>query len=109
LDTTAYLETPLYRDTAQFSLLGGDKGKELIEEHAPVLLYGNRIQAGKQTLFFSDISVVTVQGKNKLNIYHKDGTYQIWGDNKANAIKYMNIFYRHRNQITGDESGFLGM
>ena len=109
LDTNAYIETPLYRDTARFSIMLPGQNLELIEEHTPVSLYGNRIQAGQLTLFFSDLTVVTVQGKNKLNMYHKDAFYQLWFDNKGNAIKYMNIFHRHHNQLTGNDSGFLGM
>lgn len=108
LDTTAHIETPLYRDTANLSLVEPYKRKVLLEENANLVLYGNRIQAGDKTLFFEDISVITVLGKNKLNIYHTDALYQIKGDCRFNGLKYMNIFYRNRNQRSGD-GDFLGI
>lgn len=108
LDTHAYLETPLYRDTATISEIEPYKKKHLLEEHAKIALYGNRLQLGKLTLFFDDIRVITVLGKNKVNVYHSDGLYQIKGDARFNGLKYMNIFYRYKNQQTG-EGDFLGI
>ncbi len=108
LDTTNHLETPFYRDTADLSLVEPYKRKVLLEKDAKLLLYGNRIQAGDKTLFFEDISVITVLGKNKLNVYHKDALYQVKGDCRFNGLKYMNIFYRHKNQKAG-EGDFLGI
>ena len=108
LDTTVALEKPLYQDTADFSLVELCKRKLLLEKDAKLLLYGNRLQAGDKTLFFDDISVITVLGKNKLNIYHTDALYQIKGDCRFNALKYMNIFYRHKNQKAGS-GNFLGI
>lgn len=101
LDTQAYLETPLYRDQATISMVELYKRKTLLEENAILTLYGNRLQAGKLTLFFEDIRVITVLGKNKLNIYHADALYQIKGSERFNALKYMNIFWRHKNQLCG--------
>lgn len=108
LDTTAHLENPIYRDTAALSQVELYKYKTVLDESAQLLLYGNRIQAGKLTLFFEDISVITVLGKNKLNIYHRDALYQLKGDVRFNAVKYMNIFYRHKNQLSGG-GDFLGI
>lgn len=108
LDTAAHTETPLYRDTASISLVEPYKRKVLLEENANLLLYGNRIQAGDKTLFFEDIRVITVLGKNKLNIYHADALYQIKGGSRFNGLKYMNIFYRNKNQRAG-EGDFLGI
>ncbi len=107
LDTQAHVETPLYRDTVTVSLVEPYKRKIVLEEDASAMLYGNRIQAGDKTLFFEDISVITVLGKNKLNVYHRDALYQIKGGSRFNALKYMNIFYRNRNQRTGGD--FLGI
>ena len=107
-DTAAHPEAPLYRDTAEMYLVEPYKRKILLEKEAKLLLYGNRIQAGDKTLFFDDISVITVLGKNKLNIYHKDALYQIKGDSRFNALKYMNLFFRHKNQLAG-QGDFLGI
>ena len=46
-------------------------------------------------------------GKNKLNIYHKDGLYQVKGDSRFNALKYMNFYFRYKNRGTDDT--FLGI
>lgn len=108
LDTLSHLETPLYRDAVTLFRVEPYKRKELLEENANLLLYGNRLQAGEKTLFFDDIRVITVLGKNKLNIYHADALYQIKGDARFNAVKYMNIFFRNRNQNAG-EGDFLGI
>ena len=109
LDTDAWLETPLYRDTASISLVESGKKKTLLAEDASVSLYGNRIQAGQMTLFFEDIQVVTVLGKNKVNVYHADAVYQFKGGKRFNGVKYMNLFYRYKNQKSGKDSDFLGM
>ena len=108
LDTNAYIETPLYRDTATISEVEPYKKKHLLEENAQIVLYGNRIQLGKLTLFFDDIRVITVLGKNKVNIYHKDALYQIKPDARFNGLKYMNIFFRYKNQLAG-QGDFLGI
>ena len=108
LDTDAYLEKSLYRDAATLSEVEPYKKKHLLEENAPVILYGNRLQLGKKTLFFEDIRVITVLGKNKVNVYHTDGIYQIKGDARFNGLKYTNIFYRYKNQLAG-QGDFLGI
>ena len=108
LDVGQYLLQPMYRDRVQLSLVEPYKRKNLLEKDASVTLYGNRIQAGQLTLHFDDINVITVLGKNKLNIYHKDGIYQFKGDPRFNALKYMNIFYRSR-QTEDKEDTFLGI
>ena len=99
----------MYTDTASFSVVEPEKKKTVLEDTAALSLYGNRLQAGQMTLFFEDIRVITVLGKNKLNIYHKDALYQIKGNKRFNALKYMNIFYRSKNQKSPDSSDFLGI
>ena len=109
LDTDAWIETPLYRDTASISLVDSGKKKSLLTEDAKLVLYGNRIQAGDMTLFFEDVRVVTVLGKNKVNVYHADAVYQFKGGKRFNGVKYMNLFYRYKNQKSGKYSDFLGI
>ena len=110
LDVRQYLLNPIFRDRVQLSLVEPYKCKHLLEKDASVSLYGNRIQVGQLTLHFEDINVITVLGKNKLNIYHKDGIYQFKADARFNALKYVNIFYRSRQlQDDGKENFFLGI
>ena len=108
LDTAAHIEAPLFRDNASISTVEFCKRKVPLADNAQLMLYGNRIQAGGITLFFEDIHVITVLGKNKLNIYHSDALYQIKGDARFNALKYMNIFFRNKNQRAGNGE-FLGI
>ncbi len=107
LDPESLISAPLYQETAMLSLVVPNKKKTLLEESCKLSLYGNRIQAGDLTLFFDDISVMTVLGKNKLNIYHNDALYQVKGDCRFNALKYMNLFYRYKNR--GRDDTFLGI
>ena len=109
-DTTQDIVKPLFRDTVTISTVEPYKRKILLQKDVPALLYGNRMQVGELTLHFEDINVVTVLGKNKLNIYHKDGLYQVKGtDPRFNGLKYMNIFFRHKNQLSDPDSRFLGI
>ena len=91
-----------------FSLVEPYKRKIVLDKQAKLQLYGNRIQVGDLTLFFDDIRVITVLGKNKVNVYHADALYQIKGDSRFNGLKYMHIFYRSKNQRCG-EGNFLGI
>ena len=110
LDTLAHTEKPLYRDYADVSLVQAYSRKEPVQKDAPVALYGDRLCLGELVIPFSQTSVITVLGKNKLNIYTDGKIYQLKGNKRFNALKYMNIFYRHQNQTTGDEnSEFLGI
>ena len=49
-------------------------------------------------------------GRNKLNIYHGEKLYQLKSGKRFNALKYVNIYYRHKNVSRGDNDGkFLGL
>ena len=59
---------------------------------------------------FNEISAISVLGRNKANIYHNNHVYQLKGDKRFNAIKYVNIYYRFKNIYKGEENGkFLGL
>lgn len=117
LDLSAYTDFPMYTDRADFSEVIVYKKKVLLKQNAEIKLYGNRIciaegQECEHSLMFDTLSVVTVLGRNKLNIYCGDKIYQLKGNKRFNALKYMNIFYRYQNgkQLTGGENGkFLGL
>jgi len=115
LDTRELLEKPIYQDTARLSNVILYKNKCLIDKNCTLALYGNRIEVkGNKGLSldmnFDDVSAVVVLGKNKLNIYYKDKVYQIKGDKRFNALKYVNIYYRNKNIQEGNENdSFLGL
>ncbi|MBR6754956.1 MAG: 1-acyl-sn-glycerol-3-phosphate acyltransferase [Clostridia bacterium] len=115
LDVTKNCNTPLYKDTANLSEVIVYKEKLLLRENCPINLYGDRIiidEDGENRLEFpfSEVSAVSVLGRNKLNIYHNQKVYQIKGNKRFNALKYVNICYRFKNILKGDENGeFLGL
>ena len=115
LDVTAHTQTPLYRDRSGLSEVILYKRKISLREDAEISLYGDRIviDEGTQTemvLPFADIMAMSVLGKNKLNIYYGDHLYQLKSHKRFNALKYVNIYFRHKNMIRGDEHAkFLGL
>ena len=114
LDVTEMTDTPVYCDTARFSRVILYKNKKRLHKAAKISLYGNRITVegdGRLTTFnFDDLSTVTVLGKNKLDIYTKDEVFQIKGDKRFNALKYVNFYYRYKNIVKGQENvKFLGL
>lgn len=115
LDVFEYIDKPLYRDTARLSEVILYKHKETLRKDASFALYGDRVVVDEGTdqelVFpFDQVSVMTVLDRNKLNIYHDKKVYQIKGGSRFNALKYMNIFHRHKNIVKGDENDkFLGL
>ena len=114
-DVTTLTESPVFTDKGDFFKVVPYKKKEMLFEGAKLLLFGDRIEVKSSdevlcTIDFNDTEVVTVLGRNKLNIYTKEDVYQIKSEKRFNAVKYMNMFYRFKNQTGGNESGeFLGL
>ena len=91
------------------------KDKELLREKAAIRLYGDRITLDEGTaqelvFRFEDTLAFTVLGKNKVNIYFGEELFQLKGDKRFNGLKYVNLFYRHKNIVKGNENvEFLGL
>ena len=105
LDPKLYTDTPLYTEKVDFSEVILYKNKELIEENATLELYGDKITVSgekleKMTFNFDTVSAVAVLGKNKLNVYSGGRVYQIKGDKRFCALKYVNLCYRYKNMIS---------
>ena len=83
--------------------------KTVLKENCKFSLYGNRLQADDMTFFFDDVSVMTVLGKNKLNIYADKELLQMKGSKRFNALKYVNFFHRYKNIKEGKNNEFLGL
>ena len=115
LDVMQFTKEPLYRDVANISEVIVYRKKLLLCKAAEISLYGDRItvnenQENSMEFPFSAVSAVAVLGRNKLNIYHDDKVYQLKGGKRFNALKYVNIYFRHKNISRGNESGkFLGL
>lgn len=107
-------EEPLYVERARLSEVIPYEKKILMSKAATVELYGHSIclsYDGKRlTLPFSEILAAAVLGRNKLNVYWNDHIYQLKGDKRFNALKYVNLYYRYKNIKKGDGNGkFLGL
>lgn len=115
LDVMQHLDAPLFRDTADLWEVILNKQKKSLRKGSSVSLYGDRVvvDEGREVpgVFpFEEVTAVTVLGRNKLNIYHNNMVYQFKGGKRFNALKYVNIYYRHKNIIRGEKGGkFLGL
>jgi hypothetical protein len=115
LDILKFDQEPAFRDQAKISQVILNQHKQVLRENASLALYGDRlvIDEGKQNeqvISFDDVTAVSVLGRNKLNVYHGTNVYQFKGDNRFNALKYVNFYYRHKNIVRGDANEkFLGL
>ncbi len=115
LDVNEYLTAPIYRDEADVFEVIVNKKKVPFKTKVNILLYGDRIvfdegEQGELKLDFCNISAVSVLGRNKANIYCGDKVYQLKGDKRFNALKYVHIYYRHKNVTKGEkDEQFLGL
>ena len=113
-DSKLHTHTPLYSETVDFSEVILYKHKELIEEGVKLELYGDRItlfgeKLEKITFNFDTLSAITVLGKNKLDVYANGKVYQIKGDKRFCALKYVNLYHRYKNIMEGKNGRFLGI
>ncbi|MBQ5783164.1 MAG: 1-acyl-sn-glycerol-3-phosphate acyltransferase [Oscillospiraceae bacterium] len=110
LDVTQLTETPLFCDKANLAEVIVYEKKHPLKENCDLKLFGDRVEIDGDVLYFDDISSVAVLGRNKTNIYWKDKIYQLKGDKRFNALKYVNIYHRYKNIKEGNEDGkFLGL
>ena len=114
VDTTGFIDEPVWIDDSSFFEVIPYKKKRVIAEKSKVLLYGDRIiiKTGEEEerFAFSECSAVTVLGRNKVNIYRGDKIYQLKGGKDLNAIKFVHFYNRFKNISKGEENGeFLGL
>lgn len=110
LDVLGDCEKPLYEEQAQLSEVIVYKRKELLKERVSVKLFGDKLVIDGTEYPFSDLFAVVVLGKNKLNIYHDKKIYQLKGSKRFNALKYVNLYHRYKNQVSENKDGkFLGL
>ena len=113
LNLTEMNDEPLYHDDAKVFEVELYKRKHVLDKNAKISLYPNRIEvkcASQEIIVdFATAEAVTVLGKNKINVYANGKVYQIKGDVRMNALKYVHFFNRYKNLLNADESGFLGL
>ena len=115
LDCTKDTKTFLYQDRGSVFEVVPNKKKNLIDKNATLKLYGDKVTVDEGTektmLFpFEKVTSMAVLGRNKLNIYYDGKIYQIRGNKRFNALKYVNLYYRYQNILRGETDGkFLGL
>lgn len=113
LDLIKMCDEPIYSERAELREVIPYEKKLLISKESSLRLYGDRVEVefpdGVKTFDFES-SNLTVLGRNKLNIYYKDKIYQIKGDKRFNALKYVHLSHRSENIRKGQEDvKFLGL
>ncbi len=112
LNPSDYVDKPMYTDFGHLSEVILYKKKVPMYD-VKLSLYGDRyVLEGKETLTlpFDKVSAVSVLGRNKINIYYGDKLYQIKSNEHFNALKYVNIYYRYKNTLGGEnDEQFLGL
>ena len=104
----------MFKDEASlFEVILYDK-KKLLQRNTEIRLCADRISFTLNgevvDLPYEKISALAVLGKNKLNIYYEGKLYQLKGDERLNALKYVHLYYRAKNILKGEEDGkFLGL
>lgn len=114
LDLAPYFDKAMYEENVSVSSVLLYKKKIRLVKDAKLTLFGNRmsVESGNFNLEmpFEEISGISVLGKNKLNVYIGKNIYQIKGDKRFCALKFVNIFYRSKSISKGEQNGkFLGL
>lgn len=115
LNPLDFTDAPLYEERVTLSEVIIYKKKVPMEENILLRLYGDRITLtgadGNEMVYpFENLSAISVLGKNKFNFYHEKRVYQVKGDARFNALKYVNMYYRHKNVTKQTENAaFLGV
>ena len=110
IDPHDYSGSEHYTDTVDFYEVIPYKRKQLIREGAELSLADGGISIGGELYNFDDISSIAVLGRNKLNVYHGGKIYQMKGDKRFCALKFVHIYHRYNNVKKGDKNvQFLGL
>ena len=109
LDPRAMSAQPVFTDRARFSVVHLYRNKKKLINNACVRLFGDKIRVDDREFTFDDLSAVTILGKNKINLYYGKETFQLKGDSRFNAVKYVNFYHRYKNHKAGNANEFLGI
>lgn len=110
LDIGTYVDVPIYREWVSLSEVILYQKKVRLQKKTRICLYSDRITVGDMVFPFAETGAVTVLGRNKLNIYFGERVWQIKGDARFNALKYVNFYHHYKNRTEGDGNGeFLGL
>ena len=89
------------------------KKRELLLEKATLNIYPNRYEIIKNeekiVILFDDVLSTGVFGKNKLNIFVGNDIYQFKNNIRFNALKYVQILYKVKQEKGEIKDAFLGL
>jgi DNA-directed RNA polymerase subunit RPC12/RpoP len=90
-----------------------NKRKEHLLKDGVVEIYNNRFEIFNKNvkiiISFEEIIALAVHAKNRLLITTKNHYYQVIGNERRSALKYLFIYYSIKNQKDGVTNGFLGI
>ncbi len=111
LDNEKLGSDPLYTEKISLFEVILYKKKQKVVNNGTLMLYPDKMVIENGPVFpFDEVWAVTILGKNKLNIYFDGKVYQIKGEKRFNALKYVNFYNRFKNIKKGEECGeFLGL
>ncbi|MBR2891411.1 MAG: 1-acyl-sn-glycerol-3-phosphate acyltransferase [Bacilli bacterium] len=103
----------IFEDKGNLFLVIPRKKKQLLLEYCNILLFKDRIEFITEKehfkLLLEDIVSSGVFGKNKVNFYTKEKTYQIKSDVHFNALKYVEMIYKYKQEIGGASDEIWGI
>ncbi len=114
LDLVNMPDEPIYTEEITLREVIPYKRKRMLAKRTKIALHPTRVTINgggvELNMPFDDIFTTSCCGKNKLNIYFDGKIYQVKGDKRFCALKYMNFYYRYKNIKKGDSDGkFLGL
>ena len=114
LDIAPYYDTVISKDKLSVKEVILYKKKVPVFKSADISLFANKIvlNAGEEALEmpFDEISSLTILGKNKLNVYFGGKIYQLKGEKRFCAVKYVNLYNKYLNVKKGEPSStYLGL
>ena len=114
LDLSAFLSAPMFEDRVQLYEVQEYRRKKRLQKDLRLRLFGDRLtlEDGSeiQDFPFQKITGMAVIGRNRLNFDFGKQTFQLRGNRRFNALKYVNIYYHSVNIAKGDPHGeFLGL
>lgn len=104
----------IFEEKVEFREIIPRKRRIVFDKEATLKMYSNRIEIlylGKlDTYMFDEISSSGVFGRNKMNFFIGNRVFQFLYDERFNAMKFVNLYYKYKIEKGGDTNDkFLGL
>lgn len=114
LDLGSFGQSPIYSDNVSYTQVIPYKQKVKLAKSATLTMYKDKFLLsfeGKDTAIpFDNLTSMAVLGKNKINLYIGNDIFQLKGDKRFCAVKYVNIYFHYTNLKKEAKDGeFLGL